>query len=160
VTDRRDVLPAVVNAFLVIAVPVALTVIGPFDTSTNTSATVVASVASVPSRALFVAQIALPILPFAAVAGWRTYVHAKRSRELGTTGWRGVAEAGVLGLGLSLLLLLPGTVRQPSKALPYLIVYGAMGLVSGLAVGLVLKTVSTLTSWLQARYSTAGPRVK
>jgi hypothetical protein len=77
--------------------------------------------------------------PFALLAAWRTWAHATRWRT-GNRGrsLQGVAEAGACGLGVALLILLTPTILSPTQAPPYLIAYGGLGLVVGIAVGLVL----------------------
>jgi hypothetical protein len=92
-----------------------------------------------PDAIRFVAGSAVFMSPFALLAAWRTWVHATRWRT-GNRGrsLQGVVEAGACGLGVALLILLPPTILRPTHAPPYLIAYGGLGLVVGIAVGLVL----------------------
>ncbi len=81
---------------------------------------------------------------FALVAGWRTFVHAKRwltdhDREL-ARGLRGES----LRFLYMLLHLGHGIVTRPSQAPPYIVVYGGLALIIGLIVGLVLRTTALL----------------
>ena len=84
------------------------------------------------------------MLPLATVAAWRTWVHAVRWRQRGTRGWQGVAEGGALGLFVALLKLAGPTILRPKDAPPYLIVYGGLALVVGLAIGLLLRITAVL----------------
>lgn len=79
------------------------------------------------------------MLPFAAVAAWRTWIHAKRRRVLGTGGWHGVGEAGACGLLPVLVVLAPGFFRDPALATPYVLTYGTFAALGGLAIGLLLR---------------------
>ena len=91
---------------------------------------------------LILGQIGLVLLPFAAIAAWRTWVHAKRwPRE---RGWQGVAEAGLCGFGTALLYLAPGIVTRPTEAPGFVLVYGGAALILGLLVGLFLRTAAVL----------------
>ncbi len=84
-------------------------------------------------------QFGFVMLPFAALAAWRTWVHARRRLELGTSGWQGVGEAGACGLATLFVLMLPGILRHPIQALPYILVYGGLAALTGLLVGLLLR---------------------
>jgi hypothetical protein len=61
-------------------------------------------------------QLGLVMLPFALLAAWRTWVHAKRWLEFGTSGWEGVGEAAACGLATLLVMLLPGIPRAPDSS--------------------------------------------
>ncbi len=99
------------------------------------------------SAALIAVVIAAPLGTF---VFWRTWVHAQRFLACDTTGWRGVFEAGALGFVLTLPFVLPGVVArqfnpgewgQPQAfmlGLGYVGVYGLIGLVVGLFLGLLL----------------------
>jgi len=90
--------------------------------------------------------------PFALLAAWRTWVHATRWRTGNPRrSLRGVAEAGACGLGVALLVLLPGIIGRPRQAPPYVIVYGGLGVVVGIAVGLVLLVTAALVLKLTDR---------
>ena len=66
--------------------------------------------------------------PFALLAAWRTWVHARRWRS-GSPGrsLRGVAEAGACGLGVAVLILLRPSIERPTQGPPYLIFVAASG---------------------------------
>ena len=83
-------------------------------------------------------------LPLAIVAGWRTWVHASRYREGRGRGWQGVAEAGGLGLILALGVLARGIVTRPAEAPPYVIFYGGVALILGVALGLILRVTALI----------------
>ena len=84
-------------------------------------------------------QFAFVMLPFAAVAAWRTWVHAKRRLALGTSGWRGVGEAGACGLVSVLVVTMPGILTHPAQAVPYVLALGAYAVLCGLLIGLLLR---------------------
>ena len=84
------------------------------------------------------------ISPLALVAAWRTWVHAARYRSGGGNGWQGVLEAGAAGFVIALWVLAPGIAMQPTKAPPYVIVYGGAALILGLAIGVVLRMAAML----------------
>jgi hypothetical protein len=65
--------------------------------------------------------------------------------------WDGVFEAAVCGFVCALPILAPGIVTQPTKAPPYILVYGGLGAIIGLIVGLVLRTTALLTLRLSRR---------
>jgi hypothetical protein len=89
--------------------------------------------------------------PLAALAFWRTWVHAQHFVAQGTTGWQGVLEAGALGFALTLPFVLPGVIArqfdpgpwgQPQAfmlGLAYVGGYGLIGFVPGLALGFLLR---------------------
>jgi len=83
--------------------------------------------------------------PLAALAGWRTWEHARRHESGKDFGWRGVAEAGSVGLLVALVLLSWGILHKPAEAAPYVAFYGGVGLVLGLVIGLILHGTAVLT---------------
>lgn len=85
------------------------------------------------------------VAPFAMAAAWRTFVHTKRWLETGALGRRGILEAGACGFAGAVIVLLPGIVTRPLQAPPYVIAYGGLSAIIGLAVGLVLWATATLT---------------
>jgi hypothetical protein len=89
-------------------------------------------------------QFGLVTLPFAAVAAWRTWIHAKRRCELGTSGWQGVGEAGGCGLVAVLILLGPAILSHPTLAMPLLLVYGAFAVLIGLLIGTLLRGTAVM----------------
>lgn len=90
--------------------------------------------------------------PFALLAAWRTWVHATRWRT-GNRGrsLQGVVEAGACGLTVALLILAAPTILRPTEAPPYLIAYGGLGLVMGIAVGLVLLVTAAAVMTMTGR---------
>jgi len=81
-------------------------------------------------------------MPFAMVAAWRTWVHARLRRQGQGSGWKGVLEGGALGLALALLVLAPGIVLSPLQALPYVVAYGGLATAIGLVIAFVLRLVA------------------
>jgi hypothetical protein len=148
--DRPATLVALVNAIVVMLLPVAAVgAIALFaNDSRNTSATVRGSLPA-SERYAQLAQIivwyVLALSPFAMAAAWRTFVHAKLWLAQQEAGWRGVLEAGACGFVAAVVVLLPGIVTRPMEAPPYVLAYGGMCLILGLAVGLILWTTATVT---------------
>jgi drug/metabolite transporter (DMT)-like permease len=91
------------------------------------------------------------LAPFAMAAAWRTFVHARRWLERGSRGGQGILEAAACGFAGAVLVVLPGIVTQPTQAPPYLLAYGGLAAIVGLAVGVVLWICATLTLRLYAR---------
>jgi hypothetical protein len=89
-------------------------------------------------------QFGLLMLPVAGLAVWRTWVHAKRWRDVGTRGWQGVAEAAACGLVTLLVFLLPGMFTHPIQVLPYIVSGGGLAVLMGLLVGLLLRTTAVI----------------
>ena len=145
--QRRENVAAVVNALLVMFVPLAVVVAGSNINLDSFDGSVTADVPGSPRmwatiRTLI--PIALLLFPFALVAGWRTWVHATRWCDQQDRGWQGVAEAGACGLIPALLYLAPGIVMRPDEAPPYVIAYGGGALLLGVVVGVFLRTTAIL----------------
>jgi hypothetical protein len=102
---------------------------------------------------VMVAQAALVLLPFAALALWRTWVYAKRWTERQDNGWQAVAEAAGAGLLAAIAYLAPGILSRPTDAPAYVFVYGAAALILGAIVGLILRTTALLVLRLYGRLS-------
>src|SRR5262249_4095064 len=94
-----------------------------------------------------------PFVGLAAIAGWRTLVHARRYREQRGGGWRGVIEAGAVGLFIALVVLARGIVTRPREAPPYVVVYGGAALLIGLGVGVILRFTAIFVIKLASRAS-------
>lgn len=138
---------AAVNAAIVILLPVILLAAGSMvlNPDTNTSVTVRPPGGPVIGQSSWLlAQFALGTLPFATLAGWRTWVYATRWQEQRRGSWLAVAEAGGWGLPVALVILAPGIVTRPMDAPPYLIAYGGFALLVGLVLGLVLRTAALI----------------
>ncbi|HYM23230.1 MAG TPA: hypothetical protein VEU08_08480 [Vicinamibacterales bacterium] len=148
---RPEVVAAFVNAFVVLLLPaligIGVTLFPPNSLGTTVYAdnSFAASAARL-SEGLAVVEI--PLLPFAMLAGWRTWVHAKRYIDGQSDGWRGVLEGSAAGFLGALLVLLPACIVRPLQAPPYVIVYGGGAAVLGLAFGLVLALTTFVTLWV------------
>jgi hypothetical protein len=115
-------------------------------------------------RGHFIAGYILGLAPFAMAAAWRTFVHARRRLETGSRGGQGILEGAACGFVAAVLVLLPGIVSTPTHAtapifvqtfvvVPYVLAYGGLAAVLGLAVGAVLWISATLTLRLYARHA-------
>lgn len=97
---------------------------------------------------------ALILLPFAVLAAWRTWVHARRWRAGRTTVWPPLAEAAAVGVVVALAYLARGILTRPAEAPAYVVVYGGAALILGAIVGLILRTTAvlalTLHGWMFA----------
>lgn len=94
--------------------------------------------------AAMLVQSAATLLPFAALAAWRTRVHAIRWRARQATVWQPVAEAAATAVVVALAYLARGILTRPADAPAYVIVYGGGALILGAIVGLVLRTTALL----------------
>ena len=138
---------AAVNAAIVVLLPVILLAAGSLvlNSDSNTSVTVRPPGAPVIGPViLLLAHVACSTLPFATLAGWRTWVYATRWQEQRRGSWLAVAEAGGWGLAVTLVILAPGIVTRPMDAPPYLIGYGGFAVLVGLVLGLVLRTAALI----------------
>ena len=143
--QRPEGRAAVINAALVVLLPLASILIVSMGADSSKIVRPAASARLQYAIANLFDTVAYLVifLPLALVAGWRTWVHASRYREGTGTGWQGVAEAGGLGLILGLGVLARGIVTRPADAPPYVIFYGGVALIVGVAIGLILR-VTTL----------------
>lgn len=107
--------------------------------------------------------LAIPLMsPFAAVAAWRTWVHAKKRRERGTSGLQGVAEGALFGFFVVAVPLMMAVGRSgratesPRIAMQYVLAYAIIGLLVGLAFGVILWFTAALVLKLCAASSTSA----
>ena len=142
---RPEGLAAAVNAVLVVLIPIGVASIVSMGVESGNTVRASPSGLQRAFTSLYgIAAYLVAIVPVALLAGWRTWVHASRYREGKGTGWQGVVEAGGLGLTLALVVLARGIVTRPADAPPYVIFYGGVALILGLAIGLFLR-VTALT---------------
>lgn len=132
------------NALLTLFLPPALLSLAMFGFPS-------ASVTVRPERSFFVstglflsdfAFVMIPLVPLSALAGWRTWVHARHYRDERGSGWQGVIEGGVTGFVAALFVLSRGIATRPREAWPYIIVYGGGGAFLGLGFGFLLRTTA------------------
>ena len=149
--DRPATLAASVNAVIVYLLPLVLVgAIALVASDYGNNGTRVVGVdpdrAAVWSRRLeFIGAYLMGLAPFAMAAAWRTFVHTRRWLESGSRGAQGILEGAACGFAGAVLVLLPGILTKPAQAPPYLIAYGGLAAVLGLAVGAVLWCSATLT---------------
>jgi hypothetical protein len=161
-SDRTATLTAFVNAVVVYLLPVtlvgAIALVAPAYTNGSTHVYGVDPdrAAVWARRGHFIAAYGIGLAPFAMAAAWRTFVHARRRLETGTRGALGIIEGAACGFAAALLVLLPGIVTTPLHAAPYVLAYGGLAAVLGLAVGAVLWISATLTLRLYAGRERSG----
>lgn len=148
---RPENTAAVVNGLIVLLGPFIFLVGGSLlvpdhtDTSTTVRAPGASPFAAFVDLATTAAAMAPGLVPLALIASWRTRVHAKTWLAHEGSGWRGVLEAGGCGFLIALAVLMPGIIRTPLLALPYVIAYGGVAFLLGLALGFVLRGAAVLT---------------
>jgi hypothetical protein len=143
-TGRRpEAAAAIVNGLLVLVTPPGLLLGG--SVFLRDSEAVRPDGASVLLPAILTGLQMVPkLVPWAALAAWRTWVHARRWREHRGSGWQGVAEAGACGFAVALKILAHGILSRPAEAAPFVIAYGGPALILGLAAGLMLRGTALL----------------
>jgi hypothetical protein len=147
VQRRSEIVAAVVNGLLVLSLPLAVLVAGSTINQDDFDASVTADVPGAPrmwTTIRILTRTALVLFPFAVLAGWRTWVYARRWCDQQDRGWLAVAEAGACGLIVALVYLAPGIATRPADAAPYVIAYGGGALLLGLLVGVFLRTMAVL----------------
>ena len=155
--DRPATLAALVNAIIVYLLPLALVgAIALFASDYSNGSTRVVGVdpdrAAVWSRRIqIIGAYIMGVAPFAMAAAWRTFVHARKWLESGSRGAQGILEGAACGFAGAVVVLLPSIVTHPTQAPPYLLAYGGLAAVLGLAVGVVLWIGASLTLRLYAR---------
>ncbi len=155
-SDRPATLAAFVNTVTAYLLPLALVggiaVIAPAYTNGSTHVYGVDPdrAAAWARRGHFIAGYILGLAPFAMATAWRTFVHARRWLAQGAGGAQGILEGAACGFAGAVLVLLPGIVTKPAQAPPYVLAYGGLAAVLGLAVGAVLCISATLTLRLYA----------
>jgi len=145
---------ALVNALLVVLVPFVVGIadsMGLFMPDNTVRPSIPSGYARMADQFLHIATAVIPFAPFALIVGWRTWVHAKRYLEGQGTGWQGVAEGGAVGFVFALIILRGGIVTRPAEAPPYVVAYGGLALIVGLAIGVVLRLTGILVLKLQRR---------
>jgi hypothetical protein len=139
-TKRRALAVAVVNGVVVLLLPlVAATLRGPrFDSTVHPP-----EWSPVAGFTRKVVTAAMPMAPWGLIAAWRSWAHASRWSQ-GDRGWMGVTEAGACGFLFATLVLLPGLWANLLAAPIYLAIYGVVGWVAGICVGLVLQLAGAI----------------
>ena len=151
---RLATLTALVNSVIFTLMPLVVMLVGGVLAQESSTSTIVRPEGAPPVwlvTAWTWIQMWTALVPLSFIAGWRTFVHARRWLIMREHSWRGVFEAGVCGFICVLPILAPGIVTQPTKAPPYILVYGGLAAVIGLIVGLVLRTTALSTLWLSRR---------
>lgn len=143
---QPEELAAIINALLVLVAPLVLTTVLRWNEPER--AVAVAWVSGPPPHPVTkwlagAAATMAPLAPIAAVAAWRTHVHARRLRLGQGMVWRGVGEAVALGL-VPMVLLLPVVAPRGLAGLEYAAAYGVLGALVGLAFGLLLAIAAVV----------------
>jgi hypothetical protein len=158
---RAEGSAALANFLLVILLALGLAVVQALPDDSG----VVVYANPVRSAVLTIVRVVLVALPFAALAFWRTRIHAQRAVAYEASGWRGVLEAGVVGFGLTLPFVLPGVIArqfnpgqwgQPQAfflGLAYVGGYGLLGFIVGIVVGCMLWGSARVVLFIHRRVS-------
>jgi len=152
---------AVVNGALVLFLPawlVGLTsILRAALPAQSSSVTVYARTSSTVEVAIQASLIGLLVtMPLAAVAAWRTWVHATQWLQQRRT-WRGVVEATALGALFVTVMLGSAALRASAlgagsfAAIPAIALYAAIGALVGLLVGLMLQLMAMAVLTLAVR---------
>jgi len=138
---RPEILAGVLNGLVVLAAPFLLLALRVGDIDAFRAWRIVTWIASVAPWV---------IVPFALLAGWRTFVHARCYRQGRGRGWLGVLEAGATALGVLLVFLGPMLLRAPEFGAAVLgaVIYGSYALSMGLLTGMVLRLTALLALWM------------
>ena len=100
------------------------------------------------------AESAATVLPFAALAAWRTWVHSTRWLAGEDALWLPLAEAAATAFLVAVAYLARGILARPADAPAFVIVYGGVALILGAIVGVILRTTAVLA--LRVTRSTSG----
>jgi hypothetical protein len=100
------------------------------------------------------AESAATVLPFAALAAWRTWVHSTRWLAGEDALWLPLAEAAATAFVMALAYLARAILARPADAPAFVIVYGGVALILGAIVGVILRTTAVLA--LRVTRSTSG----
>lgn len=150
--DRRPDIAALVNGVVIVLMPLALAVVLPVLVPDTHTVTVRPPDAPVIARTLKdLGRMAVVLLPFAFLAGWRTRVHAIEWCQDRGTGWRGVLEGGAAGFLIAFLVLLQPTLMRPMDAPPYIIAYGGGAMILGLLIAFFLRITALVVLRLSTR---------
>lgn len=147
-STRHAMVAAFVNGFVFSLMPLAMMLVAGALAQGSDTSTIVRPQGAAPVAVVIVStwiEMWRTLLPLSLIAGWRTFVHARRRLKDDDHSWRGVLEAGLCGFLYVLVILARGIVTQPMQAAPFVIVYGGLGLILGLIVGLVLYATALLT---------------
>jgi hypothetical protein len=160
-SERPAIIVALVNAIVVYLLPLAfvaaVSMLAPLSNGTHVVGVDPDRARVWATRIQLIAAYLLGLLPFAMAAAWRTFVYARRWLEHGSHGLLGILEGGLCGLAGAVLVLLPASMMKPTQAPPYLIAYGGMAAILGLAVGLVLWVTGSIAVRL-VPVTRPGPR--
>lgn len=153
--DRPATVAALVNAVLVFVLPVAtVMILMAVKPGAGTGATAVGvdpdRAAALARKLRMMAGYLAFMSPFAMAAAWRTFVHARRWLDGTATGTRGILEGALCGFAGAVLVLLPGIATKPLQAPPFVIAYGGLSAIIGLAIGTILWLCATVTLKLVA----------
>jgi len=147
-TTRAAIVAALVNGFVFALIPLVIMLVAGVLPQESSTSTIVRPEGAPPVSVVTLSawiEMWRTWLPLSLIAGWRTFVHARRRLAGDDRSWRGIFEAGLCGFLYVLWMLSRGIMRQPMQAPPFVIVYGGLGITLGLIVGLVLHTTALLT---------------
>ncbi len=148
---------ALVNGLLVLCLPWIVVFVMPHGSGGGVT------VHAWPRLAVMLDLIATVSLlgPFAALAAWRTWVHARHWLD-GDRCWRGVLEAGLTGFLVAFVAITPAIganwFRRPIVAVGYDLFYATVALLAGLGLGAILQLTAMIVLVVSA--AVAGARAR
>jgi hypothetical protein len=157
--DRPATITALVNAAVVYLLPLAFAWVVSLLPDNRIGTTVTARGPDyLWHRAQHVAAYVAALSPFAMAAAWRTFVHARRWLQFRDRTWLGVLEGGACGLAGTLIVMLPGILRNPLLAWLFVLLYGLYTVPIGLAIGFILRFTALGTLKLMVMRPATIPR--
>ena len=162
---RPETLAAISNGLVVLLLPLLLIAWADIASQANTDTR---AVVRPPGTSIVLGEIerltwpAMVLLPFGALALWRTRVYAQRAIASDSRGWAAVAEAAACAFGVMLLMSVPRLVtrRLPVSSLlsSAAIAYFTVAVALGVVVGVVLRGTALFVLWLRPPGTSGSPR--
>jgi hypothetical protein len=150
---RPETLAAVLNGLAVMLLPLLLLAWADFQSQMNTNTRVTVRP---PGASIVLGEIeklnqpAIVLLPFAALAVWRTRVYARRVIARASRGWAAVGEAAACAFGVMFVMNVPLLVKHTLPMSLFAMAYLVLAVALGVAVGIVLRATALFALWLQA----------
>jgi hypothetical protein len=150
---RPETLAAVLNGLVVLLLPLVLMSWVDLERQVNTDTRVTVRP---PGASLILGEIekltgpAIVLVPFAALAVWRTRIYAQRVIAGESQGWAAVVEAAACAFGVMFVMNVPSLVKHTLPMPPSAVAYFMLAVALGVAFGIVLRATALFVLWLQA----------